>query len=99
MCKLVYQMDIQIYENILILRNCSKGKLCRAVSLGLGLKGVKIIAQNVPKFSMHDCLSNGHPSYSFVTVWLEGAENNFEHRESWRAHLSSKFASKDMIKF
>ena len=109
-------MDIQIYEQISILRNCSKVKLCRVVSIGLGSKGVKIIAQNVAKFGVHDCLSNGHPnlrssfhskkyaksetpSYSFVRVWLKGAENNSEHRERWHAHLSSKCASKDMIKF
>ena len=109
-------MDIQIYEQISILRNCPEVKLCLAVSLGLGLKEVKIIAQNVAKFGVHDCLSNGHPnllssfhskkyvkseppSYSFVRVWLKGAENNYEHRESWRAHLSSKCASKEMIKF
>ena len=92
MCKLVYQMDIQIYEQISILRNCSKVKLCRVVSLGLGLKGVKLIARNVAKFGLHECLSNGHPNlqpsfhskkyvksetplYSFVLVWLKGAEN------------------------
>ena len=34
-----------------ILRNCSKVKLCHAFSLRLGLKGVKIIAQNVAKFA------------------------------------------------
>ena len=96
MCKLVYQMDIQIYEQISIMRNCSKVKLYRVVSLGLGLKGIKIIAQNVAKFGMQDCLSNGHPnlwssfhykkyvkseppSYSFVRVWLKGAENNSNH--------------------
>ena len=30
---------------------------------------------------------------------LKGAENNSEHRESWRAHLSSTCGSKYMIKF
>ena len=116
MCKLVYQIHIKIYKKISILRNCSKVKLCRAVSQGLGLKGVKIIAQNVANFGMHDCLSNGHPnlwssfdskkyvknetpSYNFVMVWLKGAENNSKHHEIWCTHLSSKSASKDMIKF
>ena len=61
-CASKFQMDIQIYEQISILRNCSKVKLCRAVSLGLGLKGVKIIAQNVAKLGVHDCLFNGHPN-------------------------------------
>ena len=84
MCKLFYQMDIQIYEQISILRNCSKVKLCRAVSLGLGLKGVQI-ARNIAKFGMHACISNianlwsnfnsGNlvksetPSCSFAKVW------------------------------
>ena len=62
MCKMVYQMDIQIYQQISILKNCSKVKLCRAISLRLGLKVVKIISWNVAKFGMHDCLSNGHPN-------------------------------------
>ena len=57
-------MDIKIYEKISILRNCSKVKLCHAVSVGLGLKRVKIIARNVTKFGMHDFLSNGHPNLS-----------------------------------
>ena len=35
-------MGIQIYDQISILRNYSKLKLCRAISLGLDLKGVKI---------------------------------------------------------
>ena len=61
-------MDIQIYEQISILRNCSKVKLCHAVSLGLGLKGVKIIARNVAKFGVHDFLSNGHQIYDQVSV-------------------------------
>ena len=38
-------------------------KLCRAVSTGLGLKGVKI-ARNVAKIGMHACLSNMHPNLS-----------------------------------
>ena len=62
MCKMVYQMDIQIYQQISILKNCSKVKLCRAISLRLGLKVVKIISWNVAKFGVHDCLSNGHPN-------------------------------------
>ena len=41
MCTLVYQMGIQIYDQISIMRNCSKLKL-HVFSLGLGLKVVKI---------------------------------------------------------
>ena len=36
-------------------------KLCCAIFLRLGLKGVKIF-WNVAKFCMHACLSNGHPN-------------------------------------
>ena len=39
---LVYKMGTQNYDQISILRNYSKVKLRHAVSLGLGLKGVKI---------------------------------------------------------
>ena len=50
------------YEQIWILRNYSKVKLYRAVSLVLGLKRFKITARNIAKFGVHDCLSNGHPN-------------------------------------
>ena len=53
-------MDIQIYDQISILRNCSKGKLRRAVSTRLGLKVVKI-ARNIVKLGVYAFLSNGHP--------------------------------------
>ena len=43
-------------------------KLCRVVSLGLGLKGVKIIAQNVAKFGMHDCYPMGIQIYNQVSI-------------------------------
>ena len=58
---IVDQIDIEIYDQIWILRNCSKGKLRRAVSTRLGLKGVKI-AWNVAKVGMHAYLSNMHPN-------------------------------------
>ena len=41
-CTLVYQMAIQIYDQISIIRNSSKVKLRHAFSVGLGLKVVKI---------------------------------------------------------
>ena len=67
-------------------------KLRHAVSIGLGLKGVKI-ARNVTKVGVHACLSNMHPnvwsglnsknlvkdetaSCSFVMVWLKDGENS-----------------------
>ena len=90
-------------------------KLRRAVSTGLGLKGVKI-AWNVVKVGIHACLSNMHPntlsglnsknlvkaetaSCSFVRVWLKDGENSSQHRESWHALLFSKCGFKSMIKF
>ena len=60
-CTLVYQMDIQIYDQISIIRNCSKVKLHHAFLLGLGLKVVKI-AWNIAKVGVDACLSNGHPN-------------------------------------
>ena len=61
LCMLVYQMGIQIYDQISIIRNCSKVKLCHAFSLGLGLKVVKIV-WNIVKVGVHAYLSNGHPN-------------------------------------
>ena len=89
-----------------MLRNCSKGKLRRAVSTGLGLKGVKI-DWNVAKVGVHACLSNMHPniwsclnsknlvkvetaSCSFVRVWIKNGENSSQNRESWHTLLFSK---------
>ena len=60
-CTLVYQMGIEIYDQISIIRNYSKVKLRHAFSLGLGLKVVKI-AWNVVKVGVHTSLSNGHPN-------------------------------------
>ena len=60
-CTLVYQISIQIYDQISIIRNCSKVKLCHDFSLELGIKVVKI-AWNVAKVGVHACLSNGHPN-------------------------------------
>ena len=51
----------KIYYQILIPRKWSKAKLRLAVSPMLGLKGVKI-AQNITKFGVHACPSNGHPN-------------------------------------
>ena len=87
MCKLFYQMDIQVYEQISILGNYSKVKLCHAVSLGLGLKGVKIIGRNIPKFGVHDCLSNGHQIYDQVSILIS------------TSNVKLQWASKSMIKF
>ena len=154
-----------MYDQISILRNSSKVKLCCAVSLGLGLKGVKI-AWILVKFGiLHSFLSNGHPNLwsifnyeklvksetplcSFVRFWLKHpkialnivkvvvhsylpnahlnqwsnfnfkklvkseiwsccfakvgvkeGENSSERCERLSAHLSTKWASKSMIKF
>ena len=58
---LIFQMYISIYDQILIPRNWSRVKLCHAVSLRLGLKGLKI-AQNIMKVGVDAYLSNGHPN-------------------------------------
>ena len=60
-CKLL-GLCLTKYEQIWILRNCSKVKLCRVVSLWLGLKEVKIIGRDIAKFGVDDFLSNGHPN-------------------------------------
>ena len=90
-------------------------KLRRAVSIGLGLKGVKI-ARNVTKVGVHASLPNMHPniwsafnsenlvkaktaSFSFVRVLLKDAKNSSQHHESWHALLFSKCWFKSMIKF
>ena len=67
-CTLVYQMGIQIYDQISIIRNYSKMQLCQAFSLALGLKVVKT-DWNVAKVGMHACLSDGHPKVwsSFIS--------------------------------
>ena len=54
-------MSMQIYDQTSIQKNWSKVKLCCAVSLGLGIKGVKI-ARNAVKVGVHTRLSNGHPN-------------------------------------
>ena len=66
-----YQMGIQIYDQISILRNCSKLKLCRVVLVGLCLKAVKI-DKNVVKFGVHACLFIQGASKSMI---------NFQFRE------------------
>ena len=54
-CTLIYQMGIEIYDQISIMRNYSK------VKIGLGLKMVKL-AWNVEKVGVHACLFNEHPN-------------------------------------
>ena len=74
-CMFVYQMVIKIYDQILILTNWSKVKLHRAVSLWLGLNGVKI-AQKITKVGLHARLSNGNPNLwsNFNSVKLVKSE-------------------------
>ena len=91
-CMLVYQMGIQIYDQISTPRNCSQVKLCCTVSLALTLNEVKI-AGNVVKVGVHACLSNGQPNLSssfsfeklfksesppcdFPRVWLKRGESS-----------------------
>ena len=51
------------------------------------------------KFQFHEIGLSETLSCSFTKVGLKAGENNLEHRESWRAHLSIKWASKSMFKF
>ena len=91
-CMLVYQMGIQIYDQISIPRNCSQVKLRCTVSIALNLNEVKI-AWNVAKVGVHAYLSNEQPNLSssisfeklfksesppcgFPRVWLKGGENS-----------------------
>ena len=60
-------MDIQIYDQISIIRNCSKVKLCHAFSLGLGLKVVKI-AWNVAKVGCMIIYLMGIQIYDQVSI-------------------------------
>ena len=71
-------MRILIYDQILISRNWSRVKLRHAVSLRLGLKGVKI-AQNVAKIGVHAYLLNGQPNLS----------SNFNSKKLVRSETSS----------
>ena len=114
-CMPVYQMGIQIYDQISIVRKLSKVKVHRAFSLEFGLKRVQI-GQNITKFGVHGCISNRHPNLSsnfnfgnliksetspcgFSKVWLKGGIKNSEHHLIWHALLSTKWESKSMIKF
>ena len=91
---LVFELCIQINGQISISRNWLKVKLHCVISLGLGLKRVKI-TRNVAKVGVHACLSNGHPnlrsnfnfeklvkretlSCDFAMVWLKGGINTSE---------------------
>ena len=56
---LVYLMDIQIYDQVSILRSWSKAKLHHAVLLGFGLKETKITL-NIMKVGVHSYLPNAH---------------------------------------
>ena len=58
-CMLVYQLGIQIYDQISILGIWSKVKLHHAVSLRFGLKEGNR-ALNITKFARHSYLPNGH---------------------------------------
>ena len=98
MCMLVYKMSIQIYDQISILRNCSKVKLCRAVSLGLGLKGVKIVARNVPKFGVHDFYPMGIQIYDQVSILRSTSKVKLHHRVFLRFGLKELKRTLNIVK-
>ena len=112
---LVFELCIQINGQISIPRNWLKVKLHCVISLGLGLKRVKI-TQNVAKVGVHACLSMGIQIYDqisimrnlsevklycpfFARVGLKGGPNSLKRCKSWDACLYIKHASKSMIKF
>ena len=114
-CKIVYQMGIQIYNQVSILRSTLKVKLDCTILLGFGLKELKI-TMNIVKVGVHTYHPNAHqniwsnfnsdkfvksetPLCGFAKVGVKGGENRSERCESWSACLSIKWASKSMIKF
>ena len=50
-------------------------------------------------FNSEKLVKSETPSCSFVRVWIKGAEDSSEHRESWRALLSIKSTSKSWSNF
>ena len=70
-------MGIKIYDQISIIRKCSKVKLRHAFSLGLGLKVVKI-AWNVAKLGVMLVYLMGIQIYDQVSIlrsWSKGKLN------------------------
>ena len=87
-------MGIQIYDQISILRNSSKVKLRRVVSIGLGLKWVKIAQPSILR------------SWLKVKLW-HAILLGFHLKEpkiaspivKFGVHYCLPYASKSMIKF
>ena len=50
-------------------------------------------------FNSEKLVKRETPSYDFAKVFLKGGDNRSEHHEIWHALLSTKWASKSMIKF
>ena len=93
---ILYQMGIQIYDQIPTPRIWSKVKLHHSISLRFALKEGKI-ALNITKIFMHSYLTrnltkickhlpNGH-IHTFTKFALKGSENSSERYESWRVRL------------
>ena len=108
-------MDIQIYDQVSLLRIWTKVTLRRAVLLGFGLNMSKI-ALNIVKVGMHSYFLNADLNLwlnfnfeksvkretslcDFAKVGLKGCENILECLKSLHARLLFKLASKFMIKF
>ena len=92
-CTLVYEMDIQIYDQISTPRIWSKVKHHHLFSLRFGLKEGKIalnimkffmhsyLPRNLAKICVHDYLTNGHIG-AFAKVALKRSENSSKCYES-----------------
>ena len=93
----VYQMGIQIYDQISIITNCSKVKLRHVFSLGLGLKVVKI-GWNVAKVGVFHVVFLGFglkESKITLNIMKVGVHSYLPN-----AHLNlwSNFNSKKLVK-
>ena len=108
---IVYPMDIQIYDQVSILRSTSKVNLHLYNFVKVWLKGAKNNYEHCESWHAHlssKCASNFNsdkfvksetPSCGFAKVGVKGGENSSKHHKIWTARLSIKWASKSMIKF
>ena len=90
-------MDIQIYDQVSILRSWSKAKLHRAAFLGFGFKGVKnnsehheswcarlsskCTSKSGSNFNSKKLVKNETLSCDFTKFWLKRGENSSWHHE------------------
>ena len=113
-CTLVYELRVQINDQISILRNWSKVILRHALSLRLHLKGV-IISWNVTKVGVYASLLKWVPKSTFkfqflksqkkcifsTLVWpsLVKGQNSSKYHRNRCQFLYLKWVSKSTLKF